>query len=106
MGKTDRKEISKAFRKAIFAPTNSQEALQGRGGREPQRLKLTRRSRCSTMWGDPRERCYLKATEFIEGHDRLTVTFAELALEGVEVPYATDSLERLMGEVSKRCKHK
>jgi len=34
------------------------------------------------------------------------VTFAELALEGVEIPYTTNEIERLMGEVSKRCKNK
>jgi transposase-like protein len=34
------------------------------------------------------------------------VTFAELTLEGIEIPYTTNAIERLMGEVSKRCKHK
>ena len=33
------------------------------------------------------------------------VTFAEMALEGVRIPYTTNRIERLMGEVSKRCKH-
>jgi len=35
------------------------------------------------------------------------VTFAELALEeDIKIPYTTNRIERLMGEVSKRCKHK
>jgi transposase-like protein len=34
------------------------------------------------------------------------VTFAELALEGVSIPYTTNRIERLMDEISKRCKHK
>ena len=33
------------------------------------------------------------------------VTFAEVALEGVRIPYTTNRIERLMGEVSNRCKH-
>ena len=37
---------------------------------------------------------------------RFMVTFAELALEDVQIPYTTNKIERLMGEVSKRCKHK
>jgi transposase-like protein len=37
---------------------------------------------------------------------RFMVTFAELALEGIKIPYTTNRIERLMGEVSKRCKHK
>ena len=34
------------------------------------------------------------------------VTFAQLTLEDVEIPYTTNKIERLMGETSKRCKHK
>jgi len=34
------------------------------------------------------------------------VTFAKLAVEDVETPYVTNKIERLMGETSKRCKHK
>ncbi len=33
------------------------------------------------------------------------VTFAEQAIEGFEVPWTSNPVERLMGEVSKRCKN-
>jgi hypothetical protein len=33
------------------------------------------------------------------------VTFAERAVEGFEVPWTSDPVERLMGEVSNRCKN-
>jgi len=33
------------------------------------------------------------------------VTFAEHAVEGFEVPWTSNPVERLMGEVSKRCKN-
>ena len=53
-----------------------------------------------------RDSGYPKAAAFIEKHARFMITFAELALEGVEIPYTTNRIERLMGEISKRCKHK
>ena len=53
-----------------------------------------------------RGRGYPKAAGFIERNAGFMVTFAELALEGVRVPYTSNRIERLMGEVSKRCKHK
>ena len=33
------------------------------------------------------------------------MTFAEQAVEGFEVPWTSNPVERLMGEVSKRCKN-
>jgi transposase-like protein len=37
---------------------------------------------------------------------RFMVTFAELAPDDIQIPYTTNRIERLMGEVSKRCKHR
>ena len=34
------------------------------------------------------------------------VTFAKLALKNIQIPYTSNVIERLMGEISKRCKHK
>jgi transposase-like protein len=50
-------------------------------------------------------RGYPKTADFLERNARFMVTFAEVALEGVRIPYTTNRIERLMGEVSKRCKH-
>jgi hypothetical protein len=55
---------------------------------------------------DLRSRGYGKAGEYLERHAGLLVSFAELALEGVEVPYTTNRVERLMGEVAKRYKNR
>ena len=52
-----------------------------------------------------RSRGYPKAAGFLERNARFMVTFAEVALEGVRTPYTSNRIERLMGEVSKRCKH-
>ena len=53
-----------------------------------------------------RVRGYPKATGFLERNSRFMVTFAELALEGARIPYTTNRVKRLMGEISKRCKHR
>jgi hypothetical protein len=50
---------------------------------------------------------YLKTSNFILAHARLMVTFAKVTLErGISIPYTSNAIERLMGEISKRCKHK
>ena len=49
---------------------------------------------------------YSRAAEFLKKNSSFVVTFAELALQGIKIPYTTNRIERLMGEVSKRCKHK
>jgi hypothetical protein len=47
-----------------------------------------------------------KAAEFIRRVSNTAVTFARLAVEGRMVPWNSNIIERLMGEISKRCKHK
>ena len=55
---------------------------------------------------DLRHRGYPEAARFLERHAGFMVTFAELAVEGVAVPYSTNRVERVMGEVAKRCKNR
>jgi transposase-like protein len=53
------------------------------------------------------ERSYVKTAAFIRSHARFMVTFAKVALEkGIRMPYTSNAIERLMGEISRRCKHK
>lgn len=53
------------------------------------------------------EKGYVKTANFIRSHARFMVTFAKVALgKGIRIPYTSNAIERLMGEVSKRCKHK
>ncbi len=47
-----------------------------------------------------------KAAEFIRQFSNAAVTFARLAVQGKNVPWNSNIIERLMGEISKRCKHK
>jgi hypothetical protein len=47
-----------------------------------------------------------KAAEFVKKHSNQVVTFAILATEGKDIPWNSNIIERLMGEIQKRCKHK
>ena len=52
-----------------------------------------------------KRRGYREASTFIARNGKLLVTFAELAIKDIQVPYTTNQIERLMGEIAKRCKH-
>jgi len=47
-----------------------------------------------------------KAASFLRRISNAVTTFAHLALQGITIPWHNNVVERLMGEVSKRCKHK
>jgi len=47
-----------------------------------------------------------KASGFIRDCSNSAVTFAKLAVKGTKIPWTSNVVERLMGEISKRCKHK
>ena len=50
---------------------------------------------------------YQKTSQFIRKHAVQMVTFAKIALtSNVRIPHTSNAIERLMGEISKRCKHK
>lgn len=46
-----------------------------------------------------------QAAQYLRRCSDRAVTFARLALEDVQVPWTSNRIERLMGEISKRCKH-
>ncbi|MGC9146173.1 MAG: transposase, partial [Nitrososphaeria archaeon] len=48
---------------------------------------------------------YERAARFIRAHSQLMVTFARVALEGKIIPYTSNAIENLMGEIMRRCKH-
>jgi hypothetical protein len=47
-----------------------------------------------------------RAADFIRDYSNYIVTFARLALEGKNIPWNSNIIERLMAEISKRAKHK
>ena len=50
-------------------------------------------------------KCF-NASKFIKKHSNNIVTFAIVKTEGKDVPWNSNLIERLMGEIMKRCKHK
>jgi len=53
-----------------------------------------------------KRRGYREASQFITRNSKLLVTFAELATKGIRIPCTSNQIERLMGEIAKRCKHR
>jgi len=47
-----------------------------------------------------------QSAKFLNEYSNTLVTFARLALNGIEIPWNSNTIERLMGEISKRIKHK
>ena len=104
MSPEDRHEAGEAVRHVIFPLVYSARRHpddgEGLRARIDEALRELREVACKL-----RGRGYPKAAGFLERNARFMVTFAEVALEGVRIPYTTNRIERLMGEVSKRCKH-
>ena len=59
-----------------------------------------------TLAGDLKLKGYPKTSAFIRSNARFMATFAKLALKNIRIPYTSNAIERLMGDISKRCKHK
>ncbi|OPX65910.1 MAG: Transposase, Mutator family [Methanoregulaceae archaeon PtaB.Bin009] len=52
------------------------------------------------------ERGCRRAAVYLNMYSNTLVTFARLSLNGIKVPWNSNMIERLMGEISKRVKHK
>jgi hypothetical protein len=107
MTKDERVKVEAAVKQALFTLVNSTKKHH----KDKDKTQLQKRihrtlRRLSQIAKELNEDGYLRAAEFIRKNAKFMVTFAELALEGIKIPYTTNKIERLMGEVSKRCKHK
>ena len=103
MSLEERHEAGEAVRHIVFHIVYSarRQPEDGEGLRSglDEALRELREVACELRsWGYP------KAAGFLERNARFMVTFAEVALEGMRMPYTSNRIERLMGEVSKRCK--
>ncbi|MGI0128754.1 MAG: ISH6 family transposase [Thermoplasmata archaeon] len=83
---------------ALHLPRGEREAVETRIRQTTEEFR-----RLATLVREDRRWC---TARFLERVSNQVTTFATLALDGIEVPWHTNLLERLMGEVSKRCKHK
>ena len=103
MSKGERDEVRRAVRRTLFGLVAAARHLGGDVLRA--RIMWTRGELVSVAEG-LRVRGYGGAADYLERRVDVLVAFAELALEGVRVPYTTNRLERLMGEVADRCKNR
>lgn len=107
MSPVERHETGEAIRHALFPLVYSARRQPEDGGHKGLQARIASTLReLREMTCSLRHRGYPKAAEFLTKYSRFMVTFAELILKGVEIPYTTNRIERLMGEISKGCKHK
>jgi hypothetical protein len=107
MSKDDRLKVEAAVKQALFTLVKS--TRKHLEDKDKTRLQKTIGKTLRALHKTAKqlnEDGYAKAAEFIKKNAKFMVTFAELALEDVRIPHTTNKIERLMGEVSKRCKHK
>ena len=105
MTKDDRLKVEAAVKQALFTLVNSTKKHHKDKTQLQKRIRQTLRT-LHKIAKQLDEDGYFRASEFIRKNARFMVTFAELALDDIQIPYTTNKIERLMGEVSKRCKHK
>ena len=106
MSLEDRHEAREAVRHVVFPLVYSAQKHLEDGDGEKLRAMIDEALReLRRVARGLRRRGYPKAARFLERNARFMVTFAEVALKGMRVPYTSNRIERLMGEVSKRCKH-
>jgi len=105
MSKQERDTISESMRQTLSTLVNSvtKHLADGDMDRLHKRIAITLK-RLSRIAQKLRREDYPRASAFIAKNARLMVTFAKLALEGVIIPYTSNVIERLMGEIAKRCK--
>jgi hypothetical protein len=107
VGKDDRVDVVRAVKQAFFIQVNSTKKHLEDGDKAELKTRIDMTLRELYSIADYLiDHGYPKATTFIEKYTRFTITFPELAVERINIPYTTNAIDRLMGEISKRCKHK
>jgi len=107
MGKEERDRVSSSMNRALFALVGSvkKHLADGNKRRLRRRIAITLKK----LYGIAKRlkgEGYITAARFIAKNAALMVTFAKLALEGKIIPYTSNVIERLMGEIAKRCKNR
>ena len=107
MGRQEREAVSVEMKQLLYTLVNSVKKHLEDENEEA----LKRRIECTvkgliTLAEDLKKKGYPRTALFIKSNARFMVTFAKLALKNIRIPYTSNVIERLMGEISKRCKHK
>jgi transposase-like protein len=105
--KEEREYLKAELERILYTLINSTRRHASDGDHEALRRRIESTLReLSILAAKLKRRGYRDASEFIAKNGKLLVTFAELTLQGLRVPYTTNQIERLMGEIAKRCKHR
>jgi hypothetical protein len=106
MPKEQRDVASKEMNRILFALVNSvkKHKIDGDMDAIERRVESTL-SELKDLAESLLRRGFFRASEFISRNARLMVTFAKLAVQGIDIPYTSNAIERLMGAIARRCKH-
>lgn len=107
MSLKDRKGIIKKLKVPLFSLSHAVAVQQAESTNEPVKQKINETVDALKKLAD--ELWTLgcrKAASFVREYSNMLVTFAVLAVRGRKVPWNSNLIERLMGEIAKRTKHK
>jgi hypothetical protein len=105
--KEEREHLKAELEHIIYTLINSTRKHANDGDHQALRRRIESTLReLSNLAVTMKRQGYREASQFIARNSKLLVTFAELALKGIRIPYTTNRIERLMGEIAKRCKHR
>ena len=103
--KEEREHLKTELERILYTLVNSTRTHASDGDHEASRRRIESTLReLSILAVTLKRQGYREASEFIARNGKLLVTFAELTLNGIRIPYTTNRIERLMGEIAKRCK--
>ena len=109
MSKEQRDIVSRDMNRILFTLVNSvNKHGQQNGDGDVRAIEARVESTLTELKGlaeNLSRRGYAKGAEFISRNARLMVTFAKLAVQGIDIPYTSNVIERLMGTIAARCKH-
>lgn len=105
--KEEREYLKTELERILYTLVNSTCRHASDGNHEALRRRIeSTLKELSILAATLKRRGYREASTFIARNSKLLVTFAELAIKDIHVPYTTNQIERLMGEIAKRCKHR
>ena len=107
MALEDRKGITSRLKAILFSLSNAVAAQRGGSTGEPLKRKINEtvdalKNLAEELWA----LSCRKAASFIRAYSNTLVTFAVPAVTGRKVPWNSNVIERLRGEIAKRTKHK
>lgn len=107
MSKEQRDVVSKEMSRILFTLVNS--VKKHRQDSDTGAIEVRVESTLAELHGLAEsllKRGYRNASGFISKNAELMVTFAKLAVVGIDIPYTSNTIERLMGAIAARCKHR